>query len=257
MTRDSLDRYYTEPRLARAIVDRLVREDVLDPCECVDVLEPSSGRGAFVQAVFEHCPGALVTAVDLDPGARRYAMRADEQGRLAEPLPEGAPAGRVQFVRADFLDLSARLTRDGDFQEPYRGEYRLILGNPPFAVPVPGRTKPKPIALQHVLAALPLLEPVSPEAPRGGRLAFLLRQSFGASQERWDRLFRSHRPERIWSLVQSPRTATRINTTTPSSSSGQSRPPPPTSTGWTGTPKTGPSRPCAAASRSGAPSLDR
>lgn len=194
MTRGSLDKFYTQPKLARAIVERLIREGMLDPADCVDVLEPSSGRGAFVHAVLDACPGAMVTAVDLDPEARRSAMRNDD-----------GPAGQVHFILADFLDLSAHMVRGVDLgPESYVGEYRLIIGNPPFAIPVEGRKVPKPVALEHVLAALPLLEPVSTENPNGGRLVFLLRQSFAASRERWDRLFKRHRPHRIWQLVGRP-----------------------------------------------------
>jgi predicted RNA methylase len=187
MTRPVLDQFYTPPKLAGAILDRCIREGFVEPATAADYLEPSSGRGAFVHAILEQCPGAFVTAVDLDPEAARFAVP-----QKAEH-PDAA-GGRVHFVQADFLEWAPKI----ELEPPERDAgYRLIIGNPPFAAPVEGRTKPKPIALDHVLAALPLLHPE-------GRLVFLLRQSFAASQDRWDRLFKRHRPERLWYLVQRP-----------------------------------------------------
>lgn len=57
--RDHLDRYYTPPALAEALVDLL-------PIQQTDrVLEPSAGGGAFVRAALQATPD--VVALDIDP----------------------------------------------------------------------------------------------------------------------------------------------------------------------------------------------
>lgn len=180
MTRDSLDRFYTEQPLADAIVRRCIREGFVQPSALHHVLEPSSGRGAFVRAVLSQAPAAWVTAMDLDPGAERWA----------KPGPPGSSGGRVHFIHDDFLAWTSREI------EP-QNKFDLVIGNPPFGRAVEGRKKAVPVALEHVQSGLRCV------APRG-HLVFLLRQSFAASGERYVKLFRSYKPQRIWNLVQRP-----------------------------------------------------
>ena len=95
MTRDALDRYYTPPALALATVDAVLARTPLGSDAAV--LEPSSGGGAFVDALAER--GLLsVDTVDIDLGARR-----------------GASHHVVDFL---LWETERR--------------YSLIIGNPPF-----------------------------------------------------------------------------------------------------------------------------
>jgi 23S rRNA G2069 N7-methylase RlmK/C1962 C5-methylase RlmI len=98
--------------------------------------------------------------------------------------------GRSRFIHADFLEWATPALPTGD-------GFDLVIGNPPFGLHVEGRKLPKPIALEHIQAGLRCLLP-------GGHLVFLLRQSFAASRERYEKLFKRHRPERVWNLVQRP-----------------------------------------------------
>ena len=179
MTRDALDRFYTEQPLADAIVRRCVLEAYLQAHAMSYVLEPHSGRGAFVRAVRQQAPAAWVTAVDIDPAAERWA----------KPGPPGSAGGQVWWICADFMELAADVAEEDG--------YDLVIGNPPYARPVEGRSKPQPCVLEHVQAGLRCLNP-------GGRLVFLVRQSFAASQERYSALYQRHRPERIWFVVGRP-----------------------------------------------------
>lgn len=93
-----LDAYFTPEPLARAVVARLAQCSV-NPHR---ILEPSSGRGAFLRSACSQWPGAMVDAVDLDPTAR---VAAEVSG--------------AAFLAADFLTLAG-------------AGWDLILGNPPF-----------------------------------------------------------------------------------------------------------------------------
>jgi hypothetical protein len=65
MSRDPLDRYYTDDRLAAACVRWLI--------DCFNVpdvvLEPCSGGGAFGRAAQRAAPGVIVRGCDIDPDA--------------------------------------------------------------------------------------------------------------------------------------------------------------------------------------------
>jgi trans-aconitate methyltransferase len=63
------DAYYTDPRLTRAICERL--GELLPPPE--RVLEPSMGGGAFVQSTLERWPAAKVVGCDIDRRCRKIA----------------------------------------------------------------------------------------------------------------------------------------------------------------------------------------
>ncbi len=65
MSRDPLDRYYTDDRLALTCLRWLI-----DCFEVPDVvLEPCSGGGAFGRAAQRAAPGVSVWGCDVDPGA--------------------------------------------------------------------------------------------------------------------------------------------------------------------------------------------
>ncbi len=94
--RESLDRYYTPPDLARVLVDQLGIGPGLAICE------PSAGGGAFVEALAATKPARLV-AVDVDPSAPGLTMG-------------------TASVCADFLDL----------EWSTRCQFDWIVGNPPY-----------------------------------------------------------------------------------------------------------------------------
>jgi hypothetical protein len=65
MSRDPLDRYYTDDRLASACMRWLI--DCFDAPDVV--LEPCSGGGAFGRAAQRAAPGVKVLGCDIDPDA--------------------------------------------------------------------------------------------------------------------------------------------------------------------------------------------
>ncbi len=95
--RDRLDRYYTPRDLADALVAQLDLADI-----GTMVLEPSVGAGAFADAIHARAPEAMITGVDIDPGA---------PGLMRCHRP----------VTGDFLDLPSPL-----------GGWDLAIGNPPY-----------------------------------------------------------------------------------------------------------------------------
>lgn len=97
--RRPLDAYYTPPELALAIVRAIAP---LCP-EPQNILEPSSGGGAFVRALQLSFPKANLIAVDVDPKAQAHAHGVD-------------------FWAKDFAK----------WDTPRR--FDLIVGNPPFGV---------------------------------------------------------------------------------------------------------------------------
>lgn len=104
-----------------------------------EILEPSAGRGAILQAVFEVVPEASVTAVELDPDNVKVLVR-NVKGRGFSTVQEG-----------DFLALYAAGSPCFD----------KILMNPPF-------TRQQDI--DHVMRAYSLLKP-------GGTLVSVMSQS--------------------------------------------------------------------------------
>lgn len=101
------------------------------------VLEPSAGEGALVQAVFEACPTAAVTAVENDP--RALGVLRD---RCRQP--------KLTVDEADFLQLSPHPKGFSLF-------HRVVM-NPPFA---DGQE------IEHVRHAFRFLAP-------GGRLVAIM-----------------------------------------------------------------------------------
>jgi hypothetical protein len=117
--RKKLDQYFTPPQLARFICSRLV--DYLGQPQ--HIVEPHSGRGAFVAAARIHWPDARIVAFDLDGRAKRHALR----------------AGADAFIRADWLGR----------EEPRYCSPDLIIGNCPYND-----------ALRHVEASLERVKPL-------------------------------------------------------------------------------------------------
>ncbi len=170
--RDPLDRFYTEDRLALRIAETVYR---MAP-QARTFLEPSSGGGAFLRAI----RGAwgfhtLITAVDIDPGARAPA----------EHVEVGA-----SFFNVPFFDFQPAELDNGSTVD-------VVLMNPPFATPPPpGRKQGIPCAAAHVRHALGMLDV-------GGVLACLIRQSFLATQDRAE-MFKLYCPAAVDILVERP-----------------------------------------------------
>jgi len=99
--RRDLDAYFTPPRVAAAVTDR-VAEQIAHVPTPFNVLEPSAGLGAFVRTAIELFPFCRITAVDIK--VRRKL-------RVLQP--------RAGLVHLDFMRFDVR-------------GFDLILGNPPF-----------------------------------------------------------------------------------------------------------------------------
>ena len=109
-SRDALDRYYTPPRLARAIVTAV---HAVEPLSGV-VLEPSAGAGAFARAILDLTPAEVIVA-DLDPAAPALMSPAWAQRRAAgERTPCASYCGR-DFASIDWLRPA------------------WVIGNPPYS----------------------------------------------------------------------------------------------------------------------------
>ena len=107
--RDKLDRYYTDPRVARACVDVMMEAKIPHSITRVPgwyrgalFIEPSSGGGAFLDALGLRYP--LVYAYDIDPEAVTV-----KDGRA---------------VCMDWLDMQELPGTKRD--------YRIVFGNPPY-----------------------------------------------------------------------------------------------------------------------------
>ena len=109
--RDVLDRYYTPPQLARAVVVAL---HAMEPISGV-VLEPSAGGGAFARALLDLTPAEVVVS-DLDPRAPALMSTAWDRRRAA-----GDRVPCASYCRRDFLTI--------DFLRP-----SWVIGNPPYSV---------------------------------------------------------------------------------------------------------------------------
>ena len=185
MSRDPLDRYYTPPELAAACVEILHERHGLFDAPALRVLEPSSGRGAWLAALHdgyrEHGPrtagwGLSLVAVDLDPEAEQHAQR----------------AGASAFIHGDFLDVRrmetsepwTSVTLEAPRQPVVHGMHpaQWVIGNPPFSD-----------AQRHVDHALTLAPCV----------AFILRAGFLGSAKRLD-WWQENTPEAYYTIVPRP-----------------------------------------------------
>jgi hypothetical protein len=140
MSRKTLDQYYTEDALARAICARIAadepgiaesRSNGTGP----SILEPSAGQGAFVHAAFAQWPRAWIDAVEISEGNIEEIRRAGAHG----------------VFQRDFLTFDRKPVSPGALYQdgPVKPVgYDLIVGNPPYAS-----------AQAHIEHALPLLAP--------------------------------------------------------------------------------------------------
>lgn len=135
MARQHLDQYYTKPAIAQEcweIVRGLLWQIGWDR-DNIFVIEPSAGRGAFLDAV-----GSVPTlGVELDPS---LCVRSD-------------------ILCADFLD---RAKWEEDYQSLRRGLMPVVIGNPPFG-------RKGDIAVDFLNAALDLSGVVGMILPLGFR----------------------------------------------------------------------------------------
>lgn len=106
-TRRTKDRYYTRYPCALAICERLQEDGIiLQPTGSLRLLEPSCGKGAFVQAMHDVWgQRAIIEACDLTERGLQRSVR---------PLVDRLTVG-------DFRQMTRRRLYDG------------IVGNPPFA----------------------------------------------------------------------------------------------------------------------------
>jgi hypothetical protein len=118
--REELDGYFTPLLAARAIIQRLLDDRIVEKCGLV--LEPSIGKGAFAVAVNEILRPTILEGVDL---------------KLRPELD----SIEVDLYEQDFLTFQP--TEKG---KPFR--YSLVCGNPPFGD-----------AERHIRHALTLLHP--------------------------------------------------------------------------------------------------
>lgn len=162
--RDELDRYLTDPAVAKAMCERL-RQEIGTPRV---IIEPSAGGGAFVRAarrVWGLTPHIIAIEVD-----HRRNQRALEQ----------AGADVVLFGRWE--NCHEEVPRPG------LEDTVLIVGNPPFDLPEDKRLREKlpfhrkgevPVTGErHVRLALERLGHFESRVPVPRYLAFLMRQSF-------------------------------------------------------------------------------
>lgn len=96
MKRDPLDRYYTRPHVARAIVGWL------DIPKGATVIEPNVGRGAWARALRDSGHHGPIIGVDLDPQPEAFEVC-------------------TEVITGDWLTVSATI-----------GRAWIVLGNPPF-----------------------------------------------------------------------------------------------------------------------------
>lgn len=140
--RAPLDRYCTPPPLARAICDWLSLKVNQPPRR---IVEPSAGRGAFIEAARRKWPAANICAVDVDSSCAVDCKKSGANTFLS-------------VSTEDFVRTSKTLTSTPKLD--------LIVGNPPYT-----------LAQAHIESLLLILA-------NNGTLAFILRINFLAGQDR-------------------------------------------------------------------------
>jgi hypothetical protein len=150
------DAYTTQPELTLAIVRRL-KDDLFASDPPSRVLEPSVGSGSFVQALRTVFQQSFIVGVDINPQVPGLTLC-------------------DRSVVGDFLTTEPTQLL-GDSCERIADKFNLVVGNPPFAVTVPGRKYGEPIWHEHVARALGC----------GTTTAMLLRLSVlgGAKRRAW------------------------------------------------------------------------
>lgn len=166
-----MERFYTPAWVTRQcmkiVLPRLVREGVLSlfPCRIID---PGTGKGAFLRGLKERYSGAHLTGVDLD--------------RSVGPWDEA----HVSHVGWDFMQPFPGPFTNHRTDEPFD----LACGNPPFSEAL---RKSGEVYYGFLPRALELSSVV----------VFFLRLGFLASQKRAPFL-RAHRPTDVFVLPRRP-----------------------------------------------------
>lgn len=158
--RVSGDAYLTPPKLAKAMVSA-----VMAFTHPRTILEPSAGRGAFIEAMLPNMiPGTIMHAVE--PNARSYQKLSAAYGKRRG----------VQVFKNTYESFAASIEADRP--------YDLIIGNPPFSR-----------AEEHLKLSL----------WRANHVAFLLRLSFLGSVRRAETIWNSeHGLRALIPLAQRP-----------------------------------------------------
>lgn len=176
--RDSLDRDYTPPALARRLVDLL---PILPTDE---VLEPHVGGGAFARALLMRGVEAVVVN-DLDPHAPGLRVLGTVKSTTIDFLDrsEGSLATGVVLIQGFLRRRGEALHRVEYYKDlPYKGKWDWIVGNPPYKD-----------AESHCRRALELSHNV----------AFLLRLGFLGSKKRIP-FFEEHPPSAVFVIQGRP-----------------------------------------------------
>jgi methylase of polypeptide subunit release factors len=159
--RKQLGAWYTPEPLVEFVLDRV--SDGIDGDRVRSVLDPSCGDGRFLRAAARRWPTARLAGVDIDAEAVSAAHTA---------------VADATIVHADALS----------YAWPDGGTYDLVVGNPPFlgqmssATTRGGRSKLGGGAYADT-AALFMAQALGLARPDGGRVAFVLPQSFLAARD--------------------------------------------------------------------------
>jgi methylase of polypeptide subunit release factors len=159
--RKQLGAWYTPEPLVEFVLDRV--SDGVDGDRVRSVLDPSCGDGRFLAASARRWPAARMAGVDIDPEAVASARTA---------------TGNATILNADALT----------YGWPEAGSYDLVVGNPPFLGQMAsvtsrgGRSKLGGGAYADT-AALFMAQALTLVRPNGGRVAFVLPQSFLAARD--------------------------------------------------------------------------
>jgi SAM-dependent methyltransferase len=157
--RKQLGAWYTPESLVEFVLDRAT--DGVSASSVTSVLDPSCGDGRFLRAAMRRWPHADVAGIDIDPAAVNASVESGAHVVLADAL---------------------------DYEGIADGSCDLVVGNPPFlgqmasATSRGGRSKLGGGAYADT-AALFVARSLQLVRPDGGRVAFVLPQSFLASRD--------------------------------------------------------------------------
>lgn len=163
--------YYTERAVARVIIDAILPLAVERFGPRLICAELHAGAGAFIAELLSRPEVDSVYAMDIDPHAPALIDGARYEWRVGSCLPKP-----VVWHRSEAKGGPLVVQEAGGWPEEWPAPH-LIVGNPPFGQPCPGRKSPLPVAQAHVEAALGILAP-------GGFLSYLLPGSYLGSSTR-------------------------------------------------------------------------
>lgn len=164
---EKLGRYYTDHRVASAVVNAL-------PLEAgMRVLEPSAGGGAFLEAIYDRCAKeakfVYLHACDVDPTAPSMIgdghLYRRHVGDFLAPLPEGWD------------------------------DFDMVIGNPPYSVTPDGAKRSVEVATDHVDRALQISK---------RHVVFVLRLGFLGWTRKRALWWQKHPPRAIMTLAPRP-----------------------------------------------------